>query len=402
MTVKRNHKHGALPVLFGAIAVSCLMMADPSQTPFLGHADKATQSEESAVEKAIKQARALQKLGRWEDAFAILEAQAAQGHPLALYHLGRALKAGQGTTMDREAAKYAFKAAVAQEFSLRGETAYELGRLYQRAVGPGCLTMAYQWFMKSEEWGYAKADVQLAKHYERGLGVPVNLAQALTHYEKAAINGYPTATIQYARLLNAGHDEASSNPDMATYWFERAVEGLTEKANNGSPSAAKSLGRLYARGEFSEPDPVLAEQWFIRSAELGDAGAMHELGLMLIAETDPVRQQQGIAWLRHGADAKHGGAITDLGRLHLKQRFGFEASEAITLFERGVALGHPGSMEELGRLYLEGELVTRDVAKARSLAERGASMQHRGAQSLLDDINQAEQDLALAVVPTDQ
>ena len=55
----------------------------------------------------------------------------------------------------------------------------------------------------------------------------------------------------------------------------------------------------------------------------------------------------------------------------------------IGLFERGVALRHPGSMEELARLLAEGRLVEKDTARALKLSRDGAKLGHKGAQSLL-------------------
>ncbi len=344
------------------------------------------------IEEMIKQARGLQKVGRWEAAADLLSQIASDGHPVALFHLGRAYKNGWGVETDLDKARLIFMEAVSYRFAFRGETAYELGRLFQRSSGDKCASIALQWFKKALDWDYQKAHVQLAKHFERGIGTERDLALAFHHYEQAAIGGYPSSTINYARILLVGRYGLTPEPDRARFWAKRAIEGLEKKARDGSASAAKTLGRIHRDGEFVEVDPDRARDWFLRSAGLGDAGAMHDLGQMLLAR-QPDKQSAGDAlkWLRLAARAEHGGALTALARLHLQELYGLAPDAAVSLLERGVAVGHPGAMEELGHLYAEGRLVPQDRAKALKLATKGAERGHQGSAGLMEKLlNQNE------------
>jgi TPR repeat protein len=243
--------------------------------------------------------------------------------------------------------------------------------------------------MKALAWDYSKAHVQLAKHYERGIGTERDLASAFHHYEQAAIAGYPSSTINYARILLTGRYGVTPDPERARFWAERAIAGLEQKARDGSASSAKTLGRIYRDGEFMETDRTLAKDWFLRSANLGDAGAMHDLAQMLIAlspNEDDV--EEALKWLRLAATAEHGGALTALARLHLKEKFELEPEAAVELLERGVAVGHPGAMEELGRLFAEGSYVPQDRSKAIDLARKGSDRGHQGSTSLLQELLQ--------------
>ncbi|QFT32110.1 Putative beta-lactamase HcpC precursor [Labrenzia sp. THAF82] len=344
------------------------------------------------IEEMIKQARGLQKVGRWNAAADLLTQLANDGHPVALYHLGRAYKNGWGVEADHAQARLIFMEAVRYSFSFRGETAYELGRLFQRSSGERCAEIALQWFHKALAWDYPKAHVQLAKHYERGIGTERNLPAAFDHYEKAAIHGYPSSTINYARILLTGRYGTIADPDRAAFWASRAIEGLEKKARDGSASSAKTLGRIFRDGEFLPADPSLAKDWFLRSADLGDAGAMHDLGLMILtgdADADDV--QDALKWLRLAAKAEHGGALTALGRLHLKEVHGLSRQEAVDFFQRGVEVGHPGAMEELGRLYAIGQLVPQDRTKAMELAGKGADRGHQGSARLLKELQKTDE-----------
>lgn len=345
------------------------------------------------IEEMIKQARGLQKVGRWEAAADLLTQLASDGHPVALFHLGRAYKNGWGVDADLDQARLIFMEAVRYSFAYRGETAYELGRLFQRSAGERCAEIALQWFQKALGWDYPKAHVQLAKHYERGIGTERDLTLAFHHYEKAAIAGYPSSTINYARILLNGRYGSTPNPEQAVFWAERAIAGLEMKARDGSASSAKTLGRLFRDGEFMTADPKLARDWFLRSAELGDAGAMHDLALMMLAGSDNDKEkiEEALKWLRLAAKAEHGGALTGLARLHLKQKHGLDADAAVDLLERGVAAGHPGAMEELGRLYADGKLVEQDRTKAFELAQKGADRGHQGSASLLKELQKLDE-----------
>lgn len=348
-----------------------------------------TERIDPTIEEMIKQARGLQKVGRWEAAADILTQLANDGHPVALFHLGRAYKNGWGVEADLEQSRLIFMEAVRYSFAFRGETAYELGRLFQRSSGEDCAAIALQWFMKALAWDYPKAHVQLAKHYERGIGTERDLASAFHHYEQAAIAGYPSSTINYARILLTGRYGVTPDPERARFWAERAIAGLEQKARDGSASSAKTLGRIYRDGEFMETDRTLAKDWFLRSANLGDAGAMHDLAQMLIAlspNEDDV--EEALKWLRLAATAEHGGALTALARLHLKEKFELEPEAAVELLERGVAVGHPGAMEELGRLFAEGSYVPQDRSKAIDLARKGSDRGHQGSTSLLQELLQ--------------
>jgi len=389
MTGKKSNLRAWKVLLLGSVfAVSAAMALGSAPS------SRAAKSEriDPTIEEMIKQARGLQKVGRWEAAADILTQLANDGHPVALYHLGRAYKNGWGVAADFDQARLIFMEAASYRFSYRGETAYELGRLFQRSSGEKCANIALQWFQKALAWDYPKAHVQLAKHFERGIGTDRDLDAAFHHYEKAAIAGYPSSTINYARILLVGRYGVTPDPERARFWAEKAMAGLEKKARDGSASAAKTLGRVHRDGEFVSADSDLAREWFLRSAGLGDAGAMHDLAQMLLADqTGDANAAEALKWLRLAAKAEHGGALTALARLHLKGRFGLEPADAVSLLERGVAAGHPGAMAELGALYAEGLHVEQDRTKAIDLAVKGADRGHQGSASLLKKLQKMDE-----------
>ncbi|MEM9473370.1 MAG: tetratricopeptide repeat protein [Pseudomonadota bacterium] len=336
------------------------------------------------VNEQLNQARGLQRLGKWTDAAEIIERYAHQGYPRALFHHAKILSRGWGVKPDMEKARLALLQAVQFKFSLRGEAAYELGRLYQKSSGPDCNRIATEWFQKALQWGYRKAHVQLAMHFMRGIGVPQDQFKALHHYEGAVRAGFEAASLKYARILLKGQYGIEKDPPRALRLAGRAIVALEAKAKAGSGSAAKTLGRLYRDGEFVELSTNRAFRWFRHASQLGNPGAMHDLAnLLLVKSPQDNAAEEAIGWLTRAADAGHGGAMTKLGRLHLAEQHGLKSDGAVAWFRKGVKAAHAGAMEELARICAEGKLAPKDMAGALRLARRGTALGHTGSKTLL-------------------
>jgi len=113
--------------------------------------------------------------------------------------------------------------------------------------------------------GLAMAQYRLAKLFERGEGVPVDLAQARQWTERAAAAGNRKAMhdlgVYYARGEGAPLDEAS-----AFRWFGQAAElGVADSQFN--------LGVLYQQGRGTVANNSEALYWFSIAARAGDNDA---------------------------------------------------------------------------------------------------------------------------------
>jgi localization factor PodJL len=115
------------------------------------------------------------------------------------------------------------------------------------------------------EEGFAPAQYHLAKLYERGEGVSVDLNAARLWTERAAnsgdINAMHDLGVYYAR-----GEGADANPVTAFRWFRQAAaHGLTDSQYN--------LGVLYEQGRGVTADPEEALFWFTLAATNGDEAA---------------------------------------------------------------------------------------------------------------------------------
>jgi TPR repeat protein len=351
------------------------------------------------AEERIRQARGLQRMGKWQDAADSLQELVAQGHPLAMFHLGKAYGRGWGVPADLDQSRELLLRAAQFDFPYRGETAYEIGRLYQRSVGEDCARYAFEWFQRAIDWNYPKGHVQIAKLYESGLGVEQDISSALYHYEAATAAGFESAALSFARALRVGRNGMPAEPLRAAMLADGAISALKLKASTGSASAAKLLGRLYRDGDFVDRDTGVALHWLRRASDLGDNGGMHDLAHLLIA-TQPERDSEmdALIWLRRAAALGHGGAMTSLGRFHLREQFGLDRPGAVSWFERGVIARHGGAMEELASLTANGDLVELDLAVALDLAKQGAALGHRGSERLRNELLDRAQSVPSAAV----
>lgn len=338
------------------------------------------------VNEEMNQAKTLQKLGKLKEALAIYERHAAEDHPVAMFYAAKFHSRGWGTVPNLTLARGYYLKAVEYSFPYRGETAYELGRLFQRSKGEDCNIVAMEWFRNALKWNYVKAALQLAIHYEKGLGVEPDPGKASEFYEIAVAADNAQAMIKYARLLTNQELIGIYNPDKATMLTLRALRHLERKANAGSASAAKLIGRLYRDGDQIPQAPDKARKWLRQAAHLGSTGGMHDYAHMLLADEKKAAPDEAIEWLKRAAEMGHGGSMTALGRFHLKEQYGLKKEGAIRWFEQGSEVPHGGSLEELARLHHQGILIKKDKEKAIKLAQRGQRLGHSGSIKLLAEM----------------
>ncbi len=341
------------------------------------------------IKEQLDQARALQKQGKLHESAEIFEQFALQGYPDAMFFLAKSYEKGWGVAPDLEKARSYLLNAVTYDFSYRGESAYQLGRLFQKSAGPNCHTIAVDWFIKALEWNYIKASMALGTHFEKGLGVEQNFDRAIYYYQIASNEGIAIAALKHARLILLGKYGISKDPELGEELVALAVAQLTEEALAGKASSAKTLGRLYRDAQLISPPSEIVRQektikWFRLASDFGDAGAMHDLGRYLLFIDENVHHEEALVLLNKSAEKGHGGAATALGRMHLKQQYGLKEKGAVAWFEKGVKAGHTGSYKELAVLYFEGKLIDKDLNKAIILVQKGANRGDASSKRLLN------------------
>ena len=365
--------------LASSVAVFVLL-SDNSVLPNLAKESR------SAVQSTLKQAKKLQRAGKWKKSAELLQPYVMARDPIALLEYGKMLARGWGMRRDLAKARENLLLAVQFEFSKRGQAAFELANVYRQSPGEDCSRIAFEWFTKSASWGFLKAHAELGRHHARGIGVPVNFPQALKEYQMAARNGSAKALLSFLTLVSKKPSLGKDLPPREEL-LVRAISHLEKEAMSGKPASAKALGRLYLGKGVMARNTKKAKLWFQRGADLGDGGAMYELAKLMLEDSPTEKEiEKSFEWMRLAISQNNAGAITEFGRLHLEERFGLQKKDAVSLFERGIGAAHPGSMKEMAMLQLVGDLVPKDEASAKKLLKRGAALGHKGSTRLLREV----------------
>ena len=141
------------------------------------------------------------------------------------------------------------------------------------------------------------------------------LEAAVRQLEQATAAGSEAAMLELGRLQLSdllGEEGAAA----------RRAEGLAHvrrSAALGHVPAMLVLAGLHAEGTAEVPkDVALATEWLRKAAEPGDAGARIAYARFQLAQTPPVLDAQGLAWLRELGDAGNADAKFMIGSLHAR------------------------------------------------------------------------------------
>ena len=197
----------------------------------------------------------------------MLEIAAQQGHPEALYHLGRAYEKGDGVAKDDVKAVELLSQAATKKYKdalLHLATKYELGDGVSKDD-----TEAIRLLTLAANVEYPEAQLRLAIKYELGEGISKDDNQAIRLLIQAAQLGYTEAQFYLAIKYEEG-DGIDKEED-------KALELFTKTAEKGYKEAQFHLGVKYHNGRGIEKDEVQAVDWLTRAADASHLGAKEYL-----------------------------------------------------------------------------------------------------------------------------
>lgn len=121
------------------------------------------------------------------------------------------------------------------------------------------------------ERGDAEAQYRIGLMFEFGRGYPIDKAQGIAWFRKAAAQNH-TAALQELGVIYATGDGVPKDDAQAVSWFRKAAE-------LGNPTAQFNLGLMIAKGTGAPKDDALAVSWFRKAANQGMVGAQFKLGV---------------------------------------------------------------------------------------------------------------------------
>jgi len=113
---------------------------------------------------------------------------------------------------------------------------------------------AFDWYSRSAEQGFAKAQFNLGHMYILGQGVDQDRSQGVDWQVKAAEQGLVEAQFEIGLRYLSG---AVLEPDL-----ESGLDMLNKAANQRHVPAQKQLGTMYFQGVGVDKDLVEAHMWF--------------------------------------------------------------------------------------------------------------------------------------------
>jgi TPR repeat protein len=214
---------------------------------------------------------------------------------------------------------------------------------YQR----GLYKTAYNLALVRAKNGDAAAQTLVAEILSRGLGVPLNAAEAAKWYQRAAEQGVPEAQFQYALMLLDGRyvkkDEKEAhalmqaaaeagNPlaqfnfaqllvseDPSDAGLARAVPYYERAAGTGLADAQYAMAQIYANGAGGQKkDDVRARRLLALSARQNYDTAQIDLGQWMIDGRGGERDlKAGFNWTKIAADGGNVAAQNRLAKLYM-------------------------------------------------------------------------------------
>lgn len=125
-----------------------------------------------------------------------------------------------------------------------------------------------------------EAQYQLGVRYQFGRGIAKNLKLAAKCYQRAAELGHAPSQVAFALMCQEG-DGIPKDIERAAYWYQVAA-GQEDPDSN----ALCNFARLNETGEGVEENLPLAVMLYEQAAELGNATAYYNLGVLCLTRTD--------------------------------------------------------------------------------------------------------------------
>lgn len=249
----------------------------------------------------------------------------------------------------------------------------------------------------SPDYNHPRVQFMLGYIAELGLGIPVDIHKAKTHYRNAMSEPYSSLQFNLAVEFSVRH-QLETLKKMEVEWYERAVQlgstdalwGLAHRLQRGEGckrdygramklyTAAAAAGDPYAAEELGEeycyrdiPDFALAAKYFEQAADQGFKKSQIEIGKMYWhGKGIQCCHKTALSWFRKAADQGSHQAFVELGMSLCEPRYDFYSpTEAFAYFCK--ALHSPGNDTvriarwNLGLCYRDGEGVTMDSSGTR-------------------------------------
>jgi TPR repeat protein len=229
---------------------------------------------------------------------------------------------------------------------------------------------AFPLYLKAANLGSMKSEYDVGILYLRGLGVSLNLAQALDWFLKASAQGSSDANT----CLNSLPYWTGVNALLASSFAANQT-----LAAQGDPTAEYVVGLFYWRGWGTPTNGSQASLWLQKAAAQGSAAAEYELGVMdMTADLGagkPVNAPEGVKWITLAADQGLAAAQNELGQFYASGSYGItkDPAQSFSWYLKAAQQGDAIGEYNAGSMYQTGTGTTRNNAQALAWYQKSAA-----------------------------
>jgi TPR repeat protein/WD40 repeat protein len=167
---------------------------------------------------------------------------------------------------------------------------------------------ADRWKLKAAEAGDTASLMEFASRYAEGRRVDLNVQESVRFLALAAAAG----SVRAFRLIGdlVYESGAPGSAGGAAVFYQKA-------AMAGDADSISMLGWMYAEGKGLEKDPSRALQWYLKGAAAGASIAMNNAGVCYRNGTGTAQDfAKALGWFRKAADAGDTNAMIHLAQLY--------------------------------------------------------------------------------------
>jgi uncharacterized protein len=261
--------------------------------------------------------------------------------------------------------RFAFQEARAQAEDGDAAAQAALGFMLELGIdAPVDGAEAVKWYRKAAEQGNARGKSNLGLIaargfiYEAGKHAPADGAQAVEWCRKEAEQGNARAQYNLGQMYEWGNG-VPKNPAKAVKWYHEAAE-------QGEPAAEYKLGLCYCNGHGVPQNTAEAVRWWTQAAEQGDAAAQYKLGLCYCnAQGVPQDYAEAVKWYLKAAEQGESLAQAKLGdAFYIGVGVASNHAEAVRWYLEAAEQGEGAAQRHLGIMYGLGQGVPKDYTEA--------------------------------------
>ncbi len=235
------------------------------------------------------------------------------------------------------------------------------------------------------------ADFEEGLKFRLGQGVPVDEAQAFSHFQQAAERGHVLAKAFIASQLFLGTG-VEKDQQQANAVSTEILDELTALADGGDPIAEERLSQIYLLGIGVDQDLRKAFNWMEKAADQRNIEAEFWLGFYYFHGFGTDQDKAlAVEWMRRAARRGYPEAQFELGRAYLGAE-GVEKDNgyAAEWLEKAAKQGHANAQTLLGVMYRNGEGVDRDLEAATQWLKKAADQGNADATEILATLRSEE------------